>query len=198
MTPRGRPPPPEVARELYERFYEGTVRQIAAITGNIDLAVEASQEAYVRAFERFDTLRDRRKFPAWVAAIALNITRDMLRQRRKESPDREPGSVSNVILLRSGNPAGDKSVKEEVLDREQKKALVEAVRGLPEGLKEVVVFYYVHDLDVKSIAELFGIPEGTVKSRLHRAKALLRKAIVAPEYGALEPGEYAGFKDGEG
>ena len=78
------PPPKDVAEALYNAFYESTVRQTLAVVGDKDLAIEATQEAFVRAFEQFGTLRDRDKFSSWVITIAINIARGKRRQNSRE------------------------------------------------------------------------------------------------------------------
>ena len=79
-----RPPPKDVAETLYNKYYNSTVRQVTSVIGNQEFAIEATQEAFLRAFERFDTLKDMDKFSSWVVSIAINKARDTMRKRKRE------------------------------------------------------------------------------------------------------------------
>ena len=136
------PPPKDVAEALYNAFYESTVRQTLAVVGDKDLAIEATQEAFVRAFEQFGTLRDRDKFSSWVLT-------------------------------------DQKTTEEIILARETNDSLVASFESLPEKLKEVALLFYMHDMKVADLARQLHLNQGTVKSRLHRARKILRETLEA-------------------
>ena len=75
-------PSQDAAEALYDAYYDSTYRQVVAAFGDPDLAEEATQEAFVRAFEQYGSLRDQSKFSPWVTSIALNVARDYVRRRR--------------------------------------------------------------------------------------------------------------------
>lgn len=170
------PPPEDVAQALYQAFYGKTLRHVTNIIGDRECAIEATQEAFVRALERFGTLRDQDKFGPWVGSIALNAARDMLRRRNRELPDDE-------AVLRHGSAGA--AVEEIACSREDVGFVHEAIALLPVQFRDVVTLYYIGELDVASIAKTLGVPEGTVKSRLHRGRAWLREFIKRRD----EPGE---------
>lgn len=166
-----RPPPKDVAETLYNKYYNSTVRQVTSVIGNQEFAIEATQEAFLRAFERFDTLKDMDKFSSWVVSIAINKARDTMRKRKREVL-MEPYTLTEAF-----------GPKEEVVQEYPvNTALVkQAIEMLPPHLKEVVMFFYVQELDIASIANILKIPEGTVKSRLHKARSKLRKIYESSE-----------------
>lgn len=168
------PLPKDAARVLYETYYADVVRQVVAVTGDVECAVESTQEAFLRAFERFDTLRDHSSFSSWVTSIALNAARDTFRKRGREL------SIGEKL---ASLPSGNRSlmVEEEACDKESTYAVREAVRSLPLDLRTVIILFYVQDLDIQSISRILGIPAGTVKSRLSRARAWLRGKMNGEE-----------------
>lgn len=163
----GQPPPEDVALVLYERFYDRTLRIVLSFIGDRECAVEATQEAFVRAFERFGTLRDRDKFSTWVTSIALNAARDVLRRKRRETV-----GIEDISGQSSPDP-----VEEAVLENENAHSIQEAISALPPLYKTIVILHYVAEHDITHISRALGIPEGTVKSRLHRGRMLLREII---------------------
>lgn len=141
------------------------------MTGDRDRAAEATQEAFLRAFERFDTLREPEKFSVWVGSIAINSARDIFRRQRREILS-DTETLEAVDLLET---AGDP--EDRICHSEQVQILREAVSKLPLDSRAVVVMHYLQEQGVADIARTLGIPEGTVKSRLYHARSLLRKMV---------------------
>lgn len=168
---RNAPPPKDVAEDLYTKFYDRVLHQVFLVIGNQDRAVEATQEAFLRAFERFDTLRDPTKFPSWVTSIAINAARDRLRERARETP-----SDTATFDARSGDSIDD-GPEGQACTLDEAERLRDAIRKLPADFRAVVVLYYLHEENIASVARLLKIPEGTVKSRLFRARSALRRII---------------------
>lgn len=178
------PPPEDVAQALYRAFYARTLDHVTRMIGDRDCAVEATHEAFVRAFERFGTLRDRDKFGAWVASIAVNAAKDILRRRKREMPDSEAVARDNHA---------PEAVEEIAVAREGAQTIQQAISLLPSQYRSVIVLHYVEELDVAAIAGRLGMPEGTVKSRLHRGRAWLREFIECCDEAA-EGGEDNGSR----
>ncbi len=165
------PPPKDVAEVLYNVFYESTFRQTLAVIGDKDLAIEATQEAFLRAFEQFGTLRNRDSFSSWVITIAINIARDKIRQNSREITV-DPNTFAPLI-----DATNQKTTEEIILARETNNSLVTSFESLPEKLKEVALLFYIHDIKIADLAKQLHLPKGTVKSRLHRARKILRKTL---------------------
>ncbi len=141
-------------------------RFATAILGDPVEAEDATHDAAVRAWERWDSLRDESKFDAWFGRILVNECRDRLR-RRKAGPVAELGP-------RAVSPdAGDALAVRDALER--------ALDTLTPDHRIVVVLRYYLGLDEREIAERTGARAGTVKSRLHYALAALRAATDAAE-----------------
>lgn len=140
-------------REAWERVY----RPLAVILRDHDLAREAVDEAMVRALQKWSKVCTYVNPVGWVYRVALNYARNRLRVRWRELPW---GSVEPSWELRTPHPE-----------------LMEAILGLPRRQREVVVLRFLFDWSVREVGTALGIPEGTVKSRLHRAVAQLREVL---------------------
>ena len=123
--------------------------------------LDAAQEAVIRAWERIDSLRKPEYFETWLTRILINVCRDMLRTGR------------SIVPLEA---IAEQSAPEET-DRE----LSDAIRRLDGELRIVVALHYMEGYKVREIAGMLGIPAGTVKTRLMRAKKQLRKHLEEGE-----------------
>ena len=131
-------------------------------------AEDILQETFLTAFRRFDQLRDRNSFKAWMLAIARNKCADHLRGRREELPLEEvPESalVQSRYGLREESPVG------------------ETLEALSERNREILLLYYFEELKQEEIADRLRIPLGTVKSRLSAAKKQFRERYPDPPKG---------------
>ncbi len=162
------PPPDDVAEALFHAFYKKTVGYVTMRFGDRECAIEATQEAFVRAFERFGTLKGTEKFGPWIVTIALNAARDILRRRGRET-------VNTEVVMRES--CSRDSVEDLAIARENVRTVQDAISLLPDHLKSVVFLYHCEGHDMKSISEMLQIPEGTVKSRLHRGRAWIREFL---------------------
>ena len=152
-------------REIYGLSYRRLVVQLYGVTGDAAEAEDLVQEAFVRAAaagKRFITLDNHE---AWLRTVAINIYRSRWRKLRNFSRIRE----------RLATPPTDLPALEDRLD------VIEALRGLPEGQREVVALHYLADLEVAEVARTLAIAEGTVKSRLSRGRDALAIALADKE-----------------
>lgn len=130
---------------------------------------ELAQDTFVKAFRSLHTYDDQRKFAAWLLAIARNVAIDELRRGRLNTlPLDEPGA--------DGLPAremleADGPTPALVVERiELAKALDAAIACLRPEYREIVTLRHEQEMDYGEIAEITGMPVGTVKSSLHRAR----------------------------
>ena len=135
------------------------------------------QEAWIRVVRAKDRFDPRRRFSTWLFQIANNLCRD--RARRRATQRR---ALDEVARQMEDAPASDPP------DPWQADRALRLLDTLPGRLREVLVLRYYHDLGEREIAEILGIPRGTVKSRLHKAIAELRAQAEAQPH---EPGDVA-------
>jgi RNA polymerase sigma-70 factor (ECF subfamily) len=139
------------------------------ILGNRADAEDVAQEAFLRAYQKFSSLRESAKFRAWVNRIAfrlaLNRQRGLRRRLTRETAWHAHGTGELVD--------GMKNTEERVLVERMRNE----IDGLPEKLRGVLQLSIVEDMDAADVGQVLGIPAGTVRSRLHTARKLLLEAM---------------------
>jgi RNA polymerase sigma-70 factor, ECF subfamily len=167
-------------RELIEthrdRVYNITYRML----GNRSEAEDIAQEVFITVFKTIDTFREESKFSTWLYRVTVNHCKNRIKYlARRHDRDREEidetthGTGVNGTI---GAPVPSSPAK--ALEAAQmEKVIQEAIANLEEDQRIVVVLRDVEDLSIEEICEITGLPDGTVKSRLHRARLVLRKRL---------------------
>ncbi len=155
-------------RQLVDRQLDGAYRLAAVILGDRVEAEDAVHDAAVSAWRTFDDLRDAARFEAWFQRILVNGCRDRLRARARRRV---------VDLGRELGESEHPSVADASESTATRDALERALGVLDADHQVVVALRFGADLTVPLIAATLGIPEGTVKSRLHHALGRLRAAM---------------------
>lgn len=165
--------------ELVRRWEEPIRRLGVRILGDVHRAEDVAQEAFARVFTHRREFDPAARFSTWLWRIALNLCRDELRRRdrRRETPwtgagaggeegAREPGEGP----VPAAEPVSEGAGPAEETERlERAEAVRRAVLRLPEPYREVVALRHYEGLRFQEVAEVLGIPEGTVKSRMVEA-----------------------------
>ena len=128
-------------------------------------AEELAQEAFVRAWRGLAQWRRESSFSTWLFALAANVFRNDL----KRFP------TVNLPIEEIAEPSRPATQHRELAERLSNDVVRRAVLALPPRYREPVVLFYFHEQDVAAAARTMGVPEGTVKARLARARALLRR-----------------------
>jgi RNA polymerase sigma factor (sigma-70 family) len=144
-----------------------------ALLGDREDPEDVVQEALLRAYLGLASLREPARFRSWVSAIVVNVARMRLRRPRRESASLEDLAGTGASLSWAEGPAPEEAVELEELAR----VVREALEALPRPQREVVVLHYVDGLSCREIAARLGESAGTVRVRLHRARARLRKLL---------------------
>jgi RNA polymerase sigma-70 factor, ECF subfamily len=145
-------------------------------------AEDLSQEAFVRAFQSIGGFGGRARFSTWVFRIAVNLVLSARRKKKGKATysldagsdrgDRDVPS-SPMVRLVSDEPTPER----QAVDREQERIVLDALAAMDEESRSVIVLRDVESFGYEEIAEILGIPAGTVKSRLHRARMALRDRL---------------------
>jgi len=144
------------------------------LTSNTLDAQDIVQDASLRALKYFRGFRgtEPKDGRAWLLAIVRNTVRTWRQRRHPESADTAFDEEQHSERIADDGPAVN-------LDRKETRArLGEALAQLPDEFREVIVLRDVQDLSYQEISEVTGVPEGTVMSRLHRARQRLRRILV--------------------
>jgi|SRR5271156_1810197 len=145
---------------------------------NRDDANDLVQETILRAFRFFHQFANGSNCRAWLLTILYNNFRDRYRQNAREHPvdsgEIEQELEANRLLadISLGNP--EQLVSDRILGRR----IVSALNDLPEEFREAIMLVDVQDLNYQEVAEILAVPLGTVKSRVSRARALMRVALI--------------------
>jgi RNA polymerase sigma-70 factor (ECF subfamily) len=155
-----------------ERIAENQRRvfQIAySVLGNSADAEDAAQEAFLRAYQKFDSLREAEKFRAWVNRIVFRLALNRKRgYRRRLARDTAWQSMEAPTIV-----DGAKEVEQQVmLDR-----LRREIEHLPKKFRCVLQLSLVEEMEAADVGAVLGIPAGTVRSRLHTARKLLLEVM---------------------
>ena len=166
--------------EVVERHSERVYRLAYRLTGDRHDAEDLTQEVFVRVFRSLDTYTPG-TFEGWLHRITTNLFLDQARRRQRIRFDAL--SDERAVLLRSSSPAPDVAVADRLFDDDVEQALA----ALPPEFRAAVVLCDVEGLAYEEIADILGAKLGTVRSRIHRGRAMLRRALAhrAPVAGRV-------------
>jgi len=154
--------------------YAGAVYNLAyRMLGNAEDAEDASQEIFLRAYTRLESYDRTRRFSTWLLSIGSNYCIDRLRRRRFAWMTLDDAAYA----LPSTEPGPERSA----LSNEQRQMVQQALLQLPEHYRLVTVLCYWQDLSYDEICQITGLPEITIKTRLHRARHMLAAALGSEE-----------------
>jgi len=161
---------------LLGRYRRVVYSLVYRMVGNAEEAQDLAQEAFIRAFRNLASYDRSRSFSNWLLKIASNLTIDFHRKRRLKTVSLAVGEddeTGRELELKDTAP----SVLDEMLEDEEARQTDGLVRSLPEHYRIVVLLRHAQDLSYEEIADTLGLPVGTVKARLHRARAMLKQKL---------------------
>ncbi len=177
--------------ELY-RLYSGKMYRMACfITGNRSDSEDILQETFVKCYLNRKSLKDPGLFEGWLSRILVRTAWKTEKKRRELSLDAILESEETAGLKEKLQEDLAEGPLEQVVRKEGQQLLWMAVEGLDVKYRTVVFLFYYEGLGTKEIAKITGTLEGTVKSRLFKARKLLRKELGSPEVfwnGYMEAG----------
>ena len=172
--------------EVLMRRYNQRIYRIAlTILRNDAEAEDVMQEAYVRAYQHLGEFAGEAKFSTWLTKIAVHEALARVRKQAHRGGPQSASDESPDIMDRVRSAERDPEAQ--TYDRELRMVLERAIDALPDNYRSVFVLRIVEGLDSEDTAEALGIGVETVKTRLHRARAMLRKelerraGIIVPE-----------------
>jgi RNA polymerase sigma-70 factor, ECF subfamily len=169
-------------RELLTRYERPVFSLIYRMVRDRTLAEDLAQEAFVRAFNAIGSYKPTYKFSNWILKIANNHTIDHLRKRRLDtiSIHGSPHATTSEEISQSSIVVAshDETPAEYVEHKELGGQIEEAIGGLREEYRTVILLRHVEGYAYEEIADLMGLPLGTVKTYLHRARAELRERLA--------------------
>ncbi|ABR47968.1 RNA polymerase, sigma-24 subunit, ECF subfamily [Alkaliphilus metalliredigens QYMF] len=166
-------------RILFET-YKGKVYRVAYyILKNEQDSKDIVQEAFTIAYKKMDTLRDLSKFESWICTIGANLAKDKCKKNGKEILTDDYDKVMPMVSV-----IEPIELQEEILEKQElKENVLEQINHLNSHYREVIILYYYVELSYEEIATTLNISQGTVKSRLFRAKKMLKSEMIKAEKG---------------
>ena len=173
----------DVYGELVARWQDRIYAAVYRMTGDEGDARDLAQETFVRAWSNLRSFEGGAAFGTWLHSIALNQVRSEMRKRSAQ----KRGAPMSLDAGHAGDDDGDGSIdpadaapsaEDRVATKEHVRLLRRAVRALDDDSREVIVLREFQDLSYEEIAEVVGVPVGTVRSRLFRAREELRARMT--------------------
>jgi RNA polymerase sigma-70 factor (ECF subfamily) len=176
--PAVRPPPPE---EIYEKHAPRVYNLARRLLGNAADAEDVTQDVFLQVVRNLPTFRGEAAFSTWLYRVAVNAALAYRRKRALREGRRVPDPLEEFTEDGSHRAPVRRWVsqpEQHLLDREAHQVIEQAIAGLPESYRDVYVLADVEELATAEIAEMLGLSVAAVKSRLHRARLLMRKALA--------------------
>lgn len=160
---------------LVDRYKDDLYRFCRHLTLNAQDAEDLFQEVWVRVIRKLEKYDCERTFKAWLFQVTLNLHRDRYRRWKKlQIRFLNEGSYrADVLEIRDSAPL----TEEAMLRNERNAELEQGLRSLSKKYLAPLILYYYNEFSYEEIAEMLGIPVGTVKSRLNQGKRLLQTAM---------------------
>jgi len=161
---------PDAFATLVERYDRAVYHLAYRTLHDVEEARDVAQESFFKAFRSLRTFKPGAKFSTWIFAIAYHACCDRLNRRKRYSNEELPERADASAGPEHQAIAGDDA-----------RRLRAAIDALPEKYRSVITLYHLQGKQYEEIAQVLGLPMGTVKTHLFRAKEHLRKLLVGAE-----------------
>ena len=165
------------AFELIVTSYERLVYSVALrFLKNPEDAKDASQEVFIKVYRNLDKCKDISVLKSWICAITNNTCIDIIRKQKRQSTlslDEQIATEDSSFAFEI--QSDEKTPEQQYIEEEDYESLKKAIENLPVDYRSVIVLRDIHNLSYSEVAEAASINIGTVKSRLARGRAMLRK-----------------------
>lgn len=157
----------------FEELYRRYARRLRGfffmqLGGDEELAADATHDVFLRAYEARSRYREGSNVSTWLFTIAYNICKNHYRSNAYEA---------ELLASLDAEPVSDQQIEVEMDAAQLDEALERVLSELPPPLHQLFSLHYQEELTVPQVAEIVGIPEGTVKSRLHKTMNIIRKKL---------------------
>ena len=162
--------------ELVRRYQRPISAYVYRMVGNYESALDLTQEIFIKVYSSLERYRAEFKFSTWIYKIAHNAAVDHLRRTatREQSLVAGPEGDQFDLPIESNGL----SPEQESEQRERRGEIETVVRALPANYRELIILRHSQDLSYEEIVEVTGLPLGTVKNRLFRAREMMRQQFV--------------------
>jgi len=162
--------------ELVRRYQKPITGYVFRIVGDYDLSLDVTQEVFIKVYNSLHRYSSEFKFSTWLYRIAHNAAIDHLRRNaiNPQSLETENADGTYQIQIESPNrsPEQDREISE------WRTEIGQVIKLLPDAYKQLILLRHASDLSYDEIAEVTGLPLGTVKNRLFRAREMMRQIMI--------------------
>jgi RNA polymerase sigma-70 factor (ECF subfamily) len=166
-------------RELVDSHRDRVFNITYRMLGHRAEAEDVAQEVFITVFKTIDAFREESKFSTWLYRVTVNHCKNRIKYlaRRRDRDRDELDETSTETNGAAGAPLGHVPPDRALAGAQLEVLLQEAIANLDDDHRVVVVLRDIEDLSIEEICDITGLPDGTVKSRLHRARLALRKRM---------------------
>lgn len=155
-------------QRLMDHYGDDVLRTSYMYLKDLQNAEDAFQEVFIRVFNKFENFKGESSEKTWIIRITINVCKDMLRSSwLKKVLLTDKLKEKNIII----------GIDNRIIKEEENKILFEEVMSLSYRFKEVIILYYYHNYNTIEISSILNVAEGTVRSRLHRAREILKMKL---------------------
>jgi len=160
----------KVLDQLMDKYGNSILHLAYSYVGNREIAEDLTQEIFVKCYQKLDQYQKRSSLKSWLWRIAINHCKDYLKSWHYKHI-----IISDEQAKRTSS--GDRVVEHEVIQKYEDEQLVHTVMGLPDTYREVLYLYYFEELTIKEISNLINVNQNTIKTRLKKAKEILKDRL---------------------
>lgn len=162
--------------ELVRRYQKPISGYVYRIVGNYESSLDVTQEVFIKVYNSLHRYSSEYKFSTWLYRIAHNAAIDHLRRNSINPQSLETQNADGTYQLQieatSPSPEKDREVSE------WRAEILQVAKRLPDAYKQLILLRHANDLSYDEIAEVTGLPLGTVKNRLFRAREMMRQIMI--------------------
>jgi RNA polymerase sigma-70 factor (ECF subfamily) len=167
--------------ELVRRHQRMLLNVACRVLGNYEDACDVTQEAFLAAWRKLGEFRGAAQFSTWLTAIVINLCRNRLQQvqsrQRREAYSLDDPSPGGCATLAASLHSGAPSALQQLEAQELGNALRRCIKALDAGFREVLVLRDMQEFSYEEVAAALGLRQGTVKSRLFRARDAVKDCL---------------------
>ncbi len=171
---------------LVNKYQSGVHALVWRKIGDFHIAQEITQDAFLKAYQKLQTLKNHNAFAGWLYVIAANLCSDWLRKRPLPEQSLEVTEASEVAQVSYAQYVAEKQDAE--VDETRREIVKKLLQKLPESERTVMTLYYLGEMTIKTISEFLGVSQNTVKSRLSRARNRLKQEenVIQQHLGSFQ------------
>jgi len=165
----------EAFEMIIRKYQQPLLNYIGRMVGERELALDFTQEVFIRTYSSLHFYKPQYKFGTWLFKIASNFIIDYWRKKKIDAFSLDQQQANNLLPLQVSDE--EPSIVKKFETSELRERIERALEKIPAPLREVFVWRHVNEFSYEEIAEIKGLPVGTIKNRVFQAKELIRKLL---------------------